>query len=96
VTHHGRFSQVLKFATVSNPVFTGTRGSFQFWDKNDLPGIGRIAQGSKNGWIKPICDRLVLKRDKRSEKNGVRTYASEQAVENRAIFNKIGTWNTQT
>jgi hypothetical protein len=30
----------------------------------------REAQGSKNGWIKPICDRLGLKRGKRSEKNG--------------------------
>jgi hypothetical protein len=30
----------------------------------------REAQG-KNGWIKPIYDRLVLKRGKRSEKNGV-------------------------
>jgi hypothetical protein len=46
------------------------------------------SQGSKNGWIKPICDRLGLKRGNRSEKNGVRPYASEQAVENRAIFNK--------
>jgi hypothetical protein len=48
----------------------------------------REAQGSKNGWIKPICDRLVLKRGKRSEKNGDRPYASEKTVENRAIFNK--------
>jgi len=48
----------------------------------------REAQGSKNGWIKPICDRLGLKRGKRSEKNGARPYASEQAVETRAIFNK--------
>jgi hypothetical protein len=29
----------------------------------------REAQDSKNGWIKPICDRLDLKRGKRSEKN---------------------------
>jgi hypothetical protein len=48
----------------------------------------REAEGSKNGWIRPICDRLGLKRGKRSEKNGARPYASEQAVENRAIFNK--------
>ncbi len=48
----------------------------------------REAQGSKTGWIKPICDRLGLKRGKRSEKNGARAYASEQAVETRAIFNK--------
>jgi hypothetical protein len=48
----------------------------------------REAQGSKTGWIKPICDRLGLKRGKRSEKNGARPYASEQAVETRAIFNK--------
>jgi hypothetical protein len=48
----------------------------------------REAQGNKNGWIKPIGDRLGLKRGRRSEKNGVRPYASEQAVENRAIFNK--------
>jgi hypothetical protein len=48
----------------------------------------REAQGNKNGWIKPIYDRLVLKRGKRSEKNGARPYASEQAVENRDIFNK--------
>ncbi len=32
----------------------------------------REAQGSKNGWIKPICDRLGLKRGKRSEKNGAK------------------------
>ncbi len=48
----------------------------------------RETQGSKNGWIKPICDRLGVKRGKRSEKNGARPYASEQAVETRAIFNK--------
>ncbi len=48
----------------------------------------RESQGNKNGWIKPICDRLGLKRGKRSEKNGVRPYVSEQAVENRAIFHK--------
>jgi len=48
----------------------------------------REAEGSKNGWIRPICDRLGLKRGKRSEKNGARPYASEQAVETRAIFNK--------
>jgi hypothetical protein len=48
----------------------------------------REAEGSKNGWIRPICDRLVLKRGKRSEKNGARPYESEQAVENRAIFNQ--------
>jgi hypothetical protein len=40
----------------------------------------REAEGSKNGWIRPICDRLGLKRGKRSEKNGARPYASEQAV----------------
>jgi hypothetical protein len=27
----------------------------------------REAEGSKNGWIRPICDRLGLKRGKRSE-----------------------------
>jgi hypothetical protein len=48
----------------------------------------REAQGSKNGWIKPICDRLCLKRGKRSEKNGARPYASDQEVETHAIFNK--------
>ncbi len=48
----------------------------------------RETQVSKTGWIKPICDRLGLKRGKQSEKNGVRPYVSEQAVENRAIFNK--------
>ena len=48
----------------------------------------RETQGSKNGWIKPICDRLDLKRGKRSEKNGARPYASEQAVDHRSIFNK--------
>ncbi len=48
----------------------------------------REAQGSKTGWIKPIYDRLGLKRGKRSEKNGTRPYASEQTVENRVIFNK--------
>jgi hypothetical protein len=42
----------------------------------------RAAEGSKNGWIRPICDRLGLKRGKRSEKNGARPYASEQAVGN--------------
>jgi hypothetical protein len=48
----------------------------------------REAEGSKNGCLRPICDRLGLKRGKRSEKNGVRPYESEQAVENRAIFNQ--------
>jgi hypothetical protein len=48
----------------------------------------REAEGSKNGWIRPICDRLGLKRGNRSEKNGVRPYASQQAVENCAIFNQ--------
>ncbi len=48
----------------------------------------REAEGSKNGWIRPICDRLGLKRSKRSEKNCARPYASDQAVENRAIFNQ--------
>ena len=48
----------------------------------------RETEGSKNGWIRPTCDRLVLKRGKRSEKNGDRPSASEQAVETRAIFNK--------
>jgi hypothetical protein len=48
----------------------------------------REAEGSKNGWIRPICDRLGLKRGKPSEKNGARPYASQQAVENRAIFNQ--------
>jgi hypothetical protein len=32
----------------------------------------REAQGNKNGWIKPIFDRLGLKRGKRFEKNGDR------------------------
>ncbi len=48
----------------------------------------RETEGIKNGWIRPICDRLGLKRGKGSEKNGARPYASEQAVETRAIFNK--------
>jgi hypothetical protein len=37
----------------------------------------RETQVSKNEWIKPICDRLGLKRGKRSEKNGARPYVSE-------------------
>jgi hypothetical protein len=48
----------------------------------------RESQVNKNGWIKPICDRLDLKRGKRSEKNGARPYPSEQTLETRAIFNK--------
>ncbi len=48
----------------------------------------REVEGIKNGWIRPICDRVGLKRGKRSEKNGVRPYPSEQAVENRDIFNQ--------
>jgi hypothetical protein len=48
----------------------------------------RETQGTNNGWITRICDRLVLKRDKRSQKNGGRPYAPDQAVDIRARFNK--------
>ena len=49
---------------------------------------GAATAGQQDWMDKPICDRLGLKRGKRSEKNGARPYASEQAVETRAIFNK--------
>ena len=48
----------------------------------------RETQGTNNGWIARICDRLALKRGKRSQKNGGRPYASDQAVDIRARFNK--------
>jgi hypothetical protein len=48
----------------------------------------RETQGTNNGWITRICDRLALKRGKRSQKNGGRPYASDQAVDARARFNK--------
>jgi hypothetical protein len=38
----------------------------------------RETQGTKNGWITRICERLGLKRGKRSQKNGGRPYASDQ------------------
>jgi hypothetical protein len=60
----------------------------EFYIALDCVMSPREAQGSKNGWIKPICDRLGLKRGKRTEKNGTRPYVSEQAVENRVIFKK--------
>jgi hypothetical protein len=45
-------------------------------------------QGTNNGWITRICERLGLKRDNRSQKNGGRPYASDQTVDVRAQFNK--------
>jgi hypothetical protein len=45
-------------------------------------------QGTNNGWITRICDRLALKRGDRSQKNGGRPYASDQVVDIRARFNK--------
>jgi hypothetical protein len=48
----------------------------------------RETQGTNNGWIARIYDRLALKRGKRSQKNGGRPYASDQAVDARARFNK--------
>jgi hypothetical protein len=51
----------------------------------------RETQGTNNGWIARICDRLALKRGKRSQKNGGRPYASDQAVDIRARFNRQGT-----
>ena len=48
----------------------------------------RETQGTNNGWITRICDRLALKRGKRSQKNGGRPYVSDQAVDIRARFNK--------
>ena len=48
----------------------------------------REAQGTNNGWITRICDRLGLKRGKRSKKNGGRPYASDQSVDVRAQFTK--------
>ncbi len=38
----------------------------------------RETQGTNNGWIARICDRLSLKRGKRSQKNGGRPYESDQ------------------
>ena len=48
----------------------------------------REAKGTNNGWITRICDRLGLRRGKRSQKNGGRPYESDQAVDIRAQFNK--------
>ena len=48
----------------------------------------RETQGTNTGWIARICERLGLKRGKRSQKNGGRPYASDQAVDIRAQFNK--------
>ena len=48
----------------------------------------RETQGTNTGWITRICERLDLKRGKRSQKNGGRPYASDQAVDIRAQFNK--------
>jgi hypothetical protein len=45
-------------------------------------------QGTNNGWISRICDRLGLKRGKRSKKNGGRPYESDQTVDVRAQCNK--------
>ena len=50
----------------------------------------RETQGTNNGWIARICDRLGLKRGKRSKKNGARPSASDQAVDIRAQFNRKG------
>jgi hypothetical protein len=44
----------------------------------------RETQGTNNGWITRIYDRFALKRGKRSQKNGGRPYASDQAVDIRA------------
>jgi hypothetical protein len=44
----------------------------------------RETQGTNNGWITRICDRLALKRGKRSQKNGGRPYASDQTVDDHA------------
>jgi hypothetical protein len=48
----------------------------------------RETQGTNNGWITRIYDRLALKRGKRSQKNGGRPYESDQVVDARARFNK--------
>jgi hypothetical protein len=48
----------------------------------------RETQGTNNGRIARICDRLALKRGKRSQKNGGRPYASDQPVDIRVRFNK--------
>ena len=40
----------------------------------------RETQGTNTGWITRICERLGLKRGKRSQKNGGRPYASDQRV----------------
>ena len=48
----------------------------------------RETQGTNNGWIARICDRLALKRGKRSQNNGGRLYVFDQAVDIRARFNK--------
>jgi hypothetical protein len=41
----------------------------------------RETQGTNNGCIARICERLGLKRGKRSQKNGGRPYASDQAFQ---------------
>jgi hypothetical protein len=48
----------------------------------------RETQGTNNGWIVRIGERLGLKRGKRSQKNGGRPYASDQTVDIRVQFNK--------
>ncbi len=48
----------------------------------------RDAQGTNNGCITRICDRLGLNRGKRSKKNGGRPYVSDQTVDIRVQFNK--------
>jgi hypothetical protein len=48
----------------------------------------RETQGTNTGWITRICERLGLKRGKRSQKNGGRPYVSDQTVDVRTQFNK--------
>jgi hypothetical protein len=48
----------------------------------------RETEGTNNGWITRICERLGLKRGKRSQKNGGRPYSSDQVVDVHAQFNK--------
>ena len=48
----------------------------------------RVAEGNSSGWIRRICERLGIQRGKRSAKRDARPYASDQAVDQRAQFNK--------
>jgi len=47
----------------------------------------RAEQGDSNCWNKRICDRLEVRRGKRTATEGARPFASAQATATRAQFN---------